>query len=293
MRMTRLSQTRAILPLMALCYYVPLLASFFWPTQHGRAASIFVWDMFPVWLSVGGWLVAASGLSPDTEMRDRIAAPTRDLPAVRLTVAAAAAASAAAWAWACGATVVAAVAAGGVEGIAPALCGMLLPSRLPGDTTPGGDFVTFTREFLQLDAVLLFCAAGAWLAYLFGDLKRAGMVRAGWLGIAARAAVSLVAVGPGATVALAWLWRELRPGRVQAQGRHHETGRRGAQQTPARQGAGGQRTQTERQGPHCWVNRLVHIVFSRDLLRTFLLSSATVLEYHSFRQSPSKKIELA
>ena len=47
-----------------------------------------------------------------------------------------------------------------------------------------------------------------WLLYLFGDMKKAGMVEDSWLSILMKGAATLLLAGPGVTVGLGWLWRE-------------------------------------------------------------------------------------
>lgn len=64
------------------------------------------------------------------------------------------------------------------------------------------------RRFLQVDQVSSFGASLLWLTYLFGDLKAEGVVGQNWLVLFAVKAVLMAVVGPGATFALGWLWRE-------------------------------------------------------------------------------------
>jgi hypothetical protein len=63
-------------------------------------------------------------------------------------------------------------------------------------------------NMLKIDYVLCFGAALLWLAYFFSDLKYAGMITQGWPTIVIFTVVTTVAVGPGATLGLGWLWRE-------------------------------------------------------------------------------------
>ena len=51
-------------------------------------------------------------------------------------------------------------------------------------------------------------ASFLWLLYLFGNLKKAGMVGDSWLSIIIKGTVMLLLAGPGVTVGLGWLWRE-------------------------------------------------------------------------------------
>lgn len=65
-----------------------------------------------------------------------------------------------------------------------------------------------TREFLKLDDISLSVNTLLWLAYLFWDMKSAGMVNISWVSIVLYAVASLVLLGPGTTAGLGWLWRE-------------------------------------------------------------------------------------
>jgi hypothetical protein len=64
------------------------------------------------------------------------------------------------------------------------------------------------RLFLQVDEIACFAAAFLWLAYLIGDLKEAEMTSVSWSKSVGFAAVGTNLAGPGAVIALAWLWRE-------------------------------------------------------------------------------------
>jgi hypothetical protein len=70
------------------------------------------------------------------------------------------------------------------------------------------DFVSFIQEFLRVDQLSLFGNTFLWLVYLFWDLKAAGMLRRSWLTLVLYMATSILALGPGATAGLGWLWRE-------------------------------------------------------------------------------------
>jgi hypothetical protein len=80
---------------------------------------------------------------------------------------------------------------------------LFIPNLEAGQT--GDEYI---RMFLQFDEIFSMGACFLWLLYLYGDLKKAGMMDDSWLGILLKGAVLLVATGPGVTVGLGWLYRE-------------------------------------------------------------------------------------
>jgi hypothetical protein len=192
MRLGRLNYTVVVLPTLVVTYYVPVYAMLDWPTLAGREAWLFLWQMFPVWISITAALL--SSFVPDTTVSDRFESPNRDLPVIRYTIGTLAVASSAVWLSTCIGTLFR-------NGIAS----VFVPDVLPRDTT---DFAAFTREFLKFDEIFLFGNTFLWLGYLFWDLKYAGMLTQTWIRLLAYLLVSVSLVGPGATAGLGWLWRE-------------------------------------------------------------------------------------
>jgi hypothetical protein len=192
MRLGRMNFALSVLPTLLLAYYIPVYLMMQWPTLTGRESWLFLWQMSPVWISLGGTLL--STMIPDTTVSDRLNAPTRDLPVIRNTIVILAAFSSIIWIWTC-------IKAGSLHNI----LGLFVPEQLPPQTT---DFVSFIREFLRVDLLSLFGNAFLWLAYLFWDLKAAGMLRRSWFTLVLYMVTSILALGPGATAGLGWLWRE-------------------------------------------------------------------------------------
>lgn len=62
--------------------------------------------------------------------------------------------------------------------------------------------------FLQFDEIFSMGACFLWLLYLYGDMKKAGMMNDSWISIILKGTISLVSLGPGVTVGLGWLYRE-------------------------------------------------------------------------------------
>lgn len=190
MRLGRRNFALALLPIMILTYYGPLYAMLEWNTNTGREAWLFVWQMFPIWVMLGG--ILSSFVVPDTTVSDRFNAPDSDLPIIRYTIGTLVTISSVSWSR--------------TYMTSPYnMLSIFMPETLPTNTK---DFVSFTREFLRVDGISLFGHTFLWLGYLFWDLKHAGMVQAGWLKISLYFVCSLVAFGPGATAGLGWLWRE-------------------------------------------------------------------------------------
>ncbi|KAK3349693.1 FAD binding domain protein [Lasiosphaeria hispida] len=196
MRLTRISYTKSILPAVLLVHYLPIYSAFYCASFPARIAWISLWQLFPVWLS----LLASpllSRLFADTTPHDRIHNAERDLPTIRATVGLLALHSAAAW-------VLTFLTTAGLS--ASAMLALMMP---PATLYQGqADLVTLSGEFLRLDSAFLFGNTFLWLAYLFWDIKHAGMLRLSWVWIMLLAAVAVVGLGPGAAVGLGWLWRE-------------------------------------------------------------------------------------
>ncbi|KAF2664645.1 FAD/NAD(P)-binding domain-containing protein [Microthyrium microscopicum] len=192
MRLGRLNYALVLLPTLLLTHYIPGYAMFHWPTFSGRESWLFLWQMFPVWVYLTAKVL--SSFIPDTTLSDRFESPTRDLPVIKYTIGTLAAVSSTVWVFTC----TTALLKNGISGV-------FLPDGLPGQAT---DFVTFTREYLQFDEIFLFGNTFIWLAYLFWDLKHAGMIKTKWIQLVFYLISSVLVMGPGTTAGLGWLWRE-------------------------------------------------------------------------------------
>jgi hypothetical protein len=69
------------------------------------------------------------------------------------------------------------------------------------------NFSALVKLLASLENLPLYAGAGLWLVYLYSDLKEARMVDKSWLLLALLAPGAMV-LGPGATLVLAWLYRE-------------------------------------------------------------------------------------
>lgn len=191
MRLTRVSYTRSILPILLLGYYIPTFAQLFWPTMEGRQSWNWVWQMFPVWMSAGTWALSKLAFT-DTMAQDRLVDAKRDLPIIKYTVYTTVGISMLVWWYVCASSPF-------------PLTQLFVPRSLPGESSNLEDF---TRHFLKWDQAFMFANSALWMAYLFWDMKAAGMVKESWITIAMYAAATTLACGPGAALGLGWLWRE-------------------------------------------------------------------------------------
>ncbi|KAF2835087.1 FAD/NAD(P)-binding domain-containing protein [Patellaria atrata CBS 101060] len=190
-RLTNLKYTRSILPTL-LCFFTPHYLSHFHPSFSSRLTSSAWWQLFPLFVPVLQIAIARSGLSPDTVGQDRKTAPRRDVPWLFVTVGACVVSSALTWL--------------STLFLAPfSMAQIFVPYWREPETHSWAENCTAT---VQWDYIFLFAAAALWIVYLFYDLRRAGMVQAGWGTLVVRAVVVGLLAGPGAMLGVAWLGRE-------------------------------------------------------------------------------------
>lgn len=190
MRLTDISYTATILPVIILAHYIPNTLAFSWYldplTRHKWE---WIWQPFPVLVSVLQYVLKKT-IMPDTVEKDKIDATERDLPTIKFTILSLCALSTAVWHY--------------TLFFAPYSPLVLFMPNVAASQT-GDEFI---RLFLQFDQIFSASACFLWLLYLFGDMKNAGMLDASWLSIIGRGLATLVFAGPGVTVGLGWLWRE-------------------------------------------------------------------------------------
>ncbi|KAF3040702.1 hypothetical protein E8E12_005945 [Didymella heteroderae] len=190
MRLTDLSYTASVLPVILLTHYLPnFIQLSSWVDPATRRAAAWIWQPFAVFTTILQFMLKKT-VMPDTMQEDKLKNPNRDLPVIKYTIYSLCAISTATW-WYTLYT-------------APFSPRTLFVPDLANAKT-GDEFV---RTFLQFDEIFSLGACLVWLLYLFGDLKRAGMVDASWVSIMGKGLITLVAAGPGATIGLGWWWRE-------------------------------------------------------------------------------------
>ncbi|KAH6855970.1 hypothetical protein B0I37DRAFT_395815 [Chaetomium sp. MPI-CAGE-AT-0009] len=178
-RLTRTRVTYAALPAVLLAYLLPAYAMLSWPDLPTRQALLYVWQLYPAWLALALWAIGRVCFKDEMET-DKVYRTQRDLPVMRWYV-------------------------GGLGLVGVGLWEVFGPVGLPRDM---GDFGGFTGQFLRWDEVFGLGSLLVWLAYLFWDLRAAGMLREGWLRVVGLGLVSVLVVGPGATIGMGWLFRE-------------------------------------------------------------------------------------
>ena len=204
----------AVLPAVLLGYYLPAQGMLFSPDLPERQTWLFIWQLYPVWVSLSFQVLSLAlalprrhGLGANVMTTGKTSI-RRDLRVVRLVVGVASILGATRWLW----TAATATTGGYVGGLA----GVFVPAGIPGRMV---GFDAFCREFLRWDEVFAFGAHLVWLGYyLLWDtrIKRENgwwgidwAVNAGWWAVVVLGtAMAVLAVGPGATVGLGWLWRE-------------------------------------------------------------------------------------
>ncbi|KAK0662145.1 hypothetical protein QBC41DRAFT_235292 [Cercophora samala] len=188
-RLTNTRRSYTTLPSILLGYLVPLVGFLFSPHLPHRQAWLFVWQLFPIWTSLGMFVL--SRFVRETVNQDKIDNTEKDLTVLRWYVGLGSVLAAGGHVW------------GKMAGAAG--WGFLLPGGIPRGCA---DLTSFSVSFLQWDYLFGFGSHVVWLGYLFWDLARAGMLEEGCGSVMGVVVGGLVTVGPGATVGGAWLFRE-------------------------------------------------------------------------------------
>lgn len=190
MRTTDLQYTGSIVPAM-MTFYVPLFLSLVAPLSiSSRYWWNWIWQPFPIWVAIVQYAMAKLQVYKSTLVYDRMSAPNRDMPAIRLAVGFCATTSSLVWLY--------------TISQAPF---SIWREFLPKWDTPSGIWAC-ARNFIAWDHVLVSAGTFVWLALLFKDLKAWSKTDVGWIRVCSSAVASCIALGPGATAALGWLWRE-------------------------------------------------------------------------------------
>jgi hypothetical protein len=187
-RLTDTRYTYTVLPMVLLFSVVPIYLAYYSPTLQQRHWHMWAWQMFPLSISIGQYLLSKA--IPNTMKQDRLKNFKRDMPAIRMTVGAMAMLSAGVWIYT-------------LTKSPFTFSEMFVPG-----TSPANDFGGQSGFILRWDQI---CGSGAsllWLMYSFIDLKRAGMADMSYINAIALMSTSLICFGPGATFALGWLFRE-------------------------------------------------------------------------------------
>lgn len=190
LRLTDMGYTATVLPVLVLTHYIPTYGaylSFLEPeTRHKWE---WIWQPFPIYTSLLQFVLKKT-IMPDTLQKDRLENVNRDLPTITFTILSLCIVSAGTWLYT-------------IARSPFSMLTLLVPNLAATQT--GDEYI---RLFLQFDQVFSMGACFLWLLYLFGDMKKAGMVEDSWVSIIVKGAATLTIAGPGVAVGLGWLWRE-------------------------------------------------------------------------------------
>ncbi|KAF2152366.1 FAD/NAD(P)-binding domain-containing protein [Myriangium duriaei CBS 260.36] len=191
MRLTSMKYTSTVVVSMMVCYYLPLRMQFFASSFETRHLWNWVWQIFPITVAIMQRFLAAT-VAKDTITSDRLNRPLADLTTIQVQLAIPVLLSAVTWIT--------------TYFTAPfSMKEIFTPRTVALSST---DFNLGIRTLLQWDWVLIFGSAYIWLAYSFWDLKAAGMSHYSWIALLMLSFGLSGALGPGATFAIGWGYRE-------------------------------------------------------------------------------------
>lgn len=198
-RMVKIAKARTLLPAIVLAFTTPTFAMYLYPGLNTRLPLNATWQPFPIWVHLVHHIFSRY-LVTDTTKHDRIWNPKADLPYIRLTVRVLA--------------LIGALTFNAARLASPvSLYHLYKPdfsltwSMLTSSPKDVG-LVAGMKTFFQLDELSVVLAACVWLGLLLRDLREAEMTDLSWAKAMGVVAAGLITVGPGATISLAWLWRE-------------------------------------------------------------------------------------
>lgn len=190
LRLTDMSYTRSVLPLTLGGYYLPYIALKLGAQGLVKDYAASVLYFSPLLVSVGQWICSKT-IFPSTVQQDRLTNPIADLRTIRYSIGILASLSSMSWL--------------SRPSLRVALLDDLFRQFAIDDRWALGRIV---NDLLQSGHAMLSYSSLLWTVYQYWDLKGAGMVRKPWSILLLALGASTLVLGPGATVALAWLYRE-------------------------------------------------------------------------------------
>lgn len=182
--------SRAIFLTLTVFCYLPIFLMFLAPLTSTRHFWTWVWQMFPLWVSVAQWVrTRTSKVEASSNQKEGKNSNNED-HIIRATISAFAAVSAGVWIYM-------------LLNSPYSLNTIFLPQRNPENT-----FVSITRTYFQISHLVTLGSALLWLVYLFADLKNADLVEQSWIFLLAIGGAITLCSGPGVTLAAGWYWRE-------------------------------------------------------------------------------------
>jgi len=189
-RLTNMAYTASILPTTVIGFYAPYLLAYISPTLSLRHTGIWVWHLFPLWISLGQWILSRA-VMPNSLQHDRLHRPSHDIRTIRTTIGTLTVFSALVYLFCVTSTNF-----------------TLVDIFLPLGTDHHQSFETAIREFLQWDQIYFAGASLLWVVCLFAELRRAELTTMRWPVVLVLLGCLSVVFGTGAATAVGWLWRE-------------------------------------------------------------------------------------
>lgn len=181
-RSVLLGNSIPLLPLILILHTLEVFAMFLAPDLPTRHYWTWAWQLSPFWIAISNTLLTQTGRL--LRLKNTISVSPRTMLWVLGSI------SASVWIYT-------------VAASPHSISTIFIP-----EAGPQSEFIRHTRKALQADELGAFLASLLWLSYSFFDLHTAGLVDNSWLFYAASLPVVTVCVGPGASLILAWYWRE-------------------------------------------------------------------------------------
>lgn len=179
-----------LLPSLGLCYYLPLMLSYFHPGLEERHWWNWIWQFYPVWtgISLFGFSLVGRCLS----IRQWLKVPNHQLHVLRSTFTPIAIINTLVYWYT-------------LSTSAHSFVNMIFPVYL--SENPIG-FEVVLRTIIQYDYICSLGGALIWVAYCYGDLKAAGTSPSSWFRLICIPVIIATLFGSGNLLLFAWLKRE-------------------------------------------------------------------------------------
>lgn len=191
-RMVPLGDAKVLLPAIGLGYIAPTLALFLPLSTGAHQTVVRIWQLFPIWTTIAHRVLKAT--VKDTTNRDRIDAPTKDLPLLRLAYLLAGCASGTIYIW--------------LNVTSPRSWQSNWQEALTAVTHPNARGSGPASQILVLNHVVALGSSLVWVLLNFRDLKKANKTELSSVKLVIGLSAIAVLFGPGAALCLGWYWRE-------------------------------------------------------------------------------------
>lgn len=191
-RMVPLGDAKVLLPAIGLGYIAPTVALFLPLSTGAHQIVVRIWQLFPIWTTIAHRVLKAT--VKDTTKRDRIDAPTKDLPLLRRAYVLAGCASGAIYTW------LNLTSAGAWQS--------LWQDSFAAVTHPIANSFGSVDQVLVSNHTAALGSSLVWVLLNFRDLKQANKTKLSWVKPVVGLSTAAVLFGPGAALCLGWYWRE-------------------------------------------------------------------------------------